>query len=69
MVASCGIVVSSSSRVRESVVGIVDLLELPGAGCTFGRVGGHTVRVVLERLPVGSRQTCSLTESKETYFL
>lgn len=50
MVASCSVVVSSPGRVRESVVGVVDLLEFSGAGCTFGRVGGNTVRVVLQRL-------------------
>jgi hypothetical protein len=57
MVASCSVIVSSSSRVRESVVGVVDLLELSGAGCTFGRVGGNTIRMMLqglsECLPLG----------------
>jgi hypothetical protein len=52
MVASCSVIVSSSGRVRESVVGVVDLLELSGAGCTFGRVGGNTIRVVLQGLSV-----------------
>lgn len=36
MVASCSVVVSSPGRVRESIVGVVDLLELSSAGCTFG---------------------------------
>jgi hypothetical protein len=53
VVASRSVVVSSSGRVRESVVGVVDLLEFSGAGCTFGRVGGNTIRVVLQCLSRG----------------
>jgi hypothetical protein len=50
VVASCGVVVSSSCRVGEGVVGVVDLLELSGAGGTFRRVVGNKVRMVLQCL-------------------
>jgi hypothetical protein len=50
VVASGGIVVSSSCRVGQSVVGVVDLLELSRAGGTLWRVGRHAIGVVLQRL-------------------
>jgi hypothetical protein len=53
VVASCSVVVSSSGRVRESVVGVINLLEFSGAGCAFGRVGGNTIGVVLQCLSEG----------------
>jgi hypothetical protein len=42
------VVVSPARGVRQRVVGVVDLLELLGAGLALGRVRGDAVRVVLE---------------------
>lgn len=43
------VVLATARRVRERVIGVVDLLELAGAGGSLGRVGGHAVRVVFQR--------------------
>lgn len=49
MRAACRVVVSSSRGVRESVVGVVNELELAGSRGALGRVRGDAVGVRLQR--------------------
>lgn len=54
MVDSGGVVVPATAWVGECVVGIIYLLELVGAFCAFGGVGGYAVGVGTEGCSVGN---------------
>lgn len=43
-----GVVVTTACGVREGVVGVVDVLEFPGAGWSLRGVGGDSIRVGLQ---------------------
>ena len=50
MVLAGGVIVTTSGRVRESEVGIIDFLEFFGSGGSFWRVRWNSIRMRLQRL-------------------